>query len=242
MFEGVELEVEEFRVSAGLTSRFACLTEGVSVDSLVTKYMKMLDVYPYDNRPTIKWRNNLAPRWLGRCIWKARFPEHSTIELQKSIQGHDKTLERVVAHEMVHHANFVDPPRDMFNRPIRERGHGPDFFRLAGLINAKMGHDFVTPESDESYEKTPNTKEFFVLVQPVGSLLGWAWAARLSSQGIDRVKDSQTRGGKLIKTKDDDWTAGVKIKKYGGFSTFKDQNSEKAGRLKKLYDQPGVSV
>ena len=92
------------------------------IDDHVTKYMDVLQID--GERPVIKVRDN-SKAWAGRAD---RHPERPTtlIELQKKwlSQGakHDKFAERVVAHEMVHHRNYLAGTED--------EKHGPAFAKV----------------------------------------------------------------------------------------------------------------
>ena len=105
------------------------------IDDHVTKYMDVLQID--GERPVIKVRDN-SKAWAGRAD---RHPERPTtlIELQKKwlSQGakHDKFTERVVAHEMVHHRNYLAGTED--------EKHGPAFREGAARVNAVMGPGFV---------------------------------------------------------------------------------------------------
>jgi hypothetical protein len=239
LLEGVELTRDEFRLRAGLVSRFPRLYEDAtpSVEALIGKYMRLLDVQ--GERPHVQIRSNLGSKWLGRCVWKASEPNTSTIEIQKAVLANPKTLERVVAHEMIHHAEFTRLTPDqmaLVKFGIRPDEHGQTFKSLAAYVNAAMGADFVTVTSDQEYEKAENTKEFFLLVSPISpSRMGWAWAARLSADGKARVSSETAKGARLLKTTDERWTRGVKIKKWGGYSVPK-VGTEDEELLRRLFD------
>lgn len=113
------------------------------VDGHVTKYKKLLKIE--GERPSIKFRDTPRADWLGLTDW--RVGSHvSTMELQKKILKDDRLLERVVAHEMIHHRDFLGFTKDEIARikaGIKPDGHGPSFREGAGRINAVMGSDFV---------------------------------------------------------------------------------------------------
>ena len=102
------------------------------IDDHVTKYMDLLQVD--GERPVIKVRDNSKP-WAGRAD---RHPERPTtlIELQKKwLSKNDRFAEHVLAHEMVHHRNYLAGTED--------EKHGPAFREGAARVNAVMGPGFV---------------------------------------------------------------------------------------------------
>jgi len=114
------------------------------VDGHVTKYKKLLKIE--GERPSIKFRDTPRADWLGLTDWRVAKPHASTMELQKKILKDDRLLERVVAHEMIHHRDFLGFTKDEIARVkagIKPDGHGPSFREGAGRINAVMGSDFV---------------------------------------------------------------------------------------------------
>lgn len=102
------------------------------IDGYVTKYMDILQID--GERPKIKLRDDPRIDWVGRTD---RHSDHSptTIELQKGLFKNDRFLERVIAHEMVHHRNYLASTED--------EKHGAAFREGAARINAIMGPDFV---------------------------------------------------------------------------------------------------
>ena len=117
------------------------------IDGYVTKYMGILQID--GERPSIELRNNPRVDWVGRSDSHAGPPGHpptTTIELQKRLFKNDSFLERVIAHEMIHHRNYLASTED--------EKHGAAFHEGAALVNAIMGPDFVveaiTPPPAES--------------------------------------------------------------------------------------------
>jgi len=75
------------------------------INGYITKYMGILQIA--GEPPVIKLRSNLGSKWLGRSTWKPSSPSTTLLELQTSILGDDRTLERVIAHEMIHHRDAL---------------------------------------------------------------------------------------------------------------------------------------
>jgi hypothetical protein len=210
---------------------------------LLSKYGAFFGL-PDDHLPDVEIRNNLGSKWHARTVWDPKRPETSTIQIQESVVGDPTTLERIVAHEMIHHVNFMrmtDAERELlkYARGSLSDDHGRKFHELANKVNAEMGQDFVTEKSDEDFEVAPNEKAFYVLIEPVhmGRMLGWSWAVKLSSQAKDEIarRTRDLSDVVLVQTTDARFTKGVKIKRFGGCSVPK-PGSEDATALQELYD------
>jgi hypothetical protein len=220
------------------------------IDELVEKYMRILEIR--GAKPLIKLRSNLAAKWLGRDGWHSRLPWTTTLELQRAIITHPTTLERVIAHEMVHHRDFLvmaasPDPLALMRIGVRNP-HGKDFLEGAAKINAVMGPGFVTVKSDQEYTREKSTKEFFILIAPIKSVgverWGFAWAARLSPEAKEwasrKIVEDNAR---LVRTTDERFAAGrAKIRRFGGMSVTKAGSPEEAD-LRRLYlEAPTVPV
>lgn len=163
-------------------------------------------------RPTIILRANLGSRWLGRCTFRNSTPPVHMIEIQKRILADPKTLERVVAHEVVHHVNnlqLLPHALAMLKLGVQPPHHGEDFWKLAKAVNEKMGGNFVTVTSDEEYVEALNQKEFFLYIEPAvygPGKLGYAWAVKISEKALKRWRNRLDSGGKIFRTTDVRWT------------------------------------
>lgn len=209
---------------------------------LVDKYMRILACPGYP-LPIVKVKGNLGAKWLGRCIMNPKtMPDTTVIEIQSSILNHPETLEMVVAHEVIHHVDFLTMSaydRALIARGRAPEGHGRRFEELAAVVNGEVGPDFVTARSDERYEKDENEKEFYVLIeQAMPGRLGWSWSAKLGPKGEEVVAAKKARGGVLVTSKDERFTAGVKIgdRPRKGMSVPA-VSSELAEVLRELYEE-----
>jgi len=112
------------------------------IGALVDKYMSLLGVV--GERPILKVRSALGVSWLGRTKWSSHEPHTTTIELQRSIVGDARTLERVLAHEMVHHRDMISMTEGdiAVSRFVKPESHGAAFMQGAEIINAVMGPGF----------------------------------------------------------------------------------------------------
>jgi hypothetical protein len=176
-------------------------------------------------------------------VFDANRPGTSLIQIQARVLGHSRTLERVVAHEMIHHAEALrlKPGQvAMIRLGIKMLSHGKSFHEGAAIVNRLMGDNFVTVKSDSDDVFVPNAKEYYLLVAsliPGSDRLGWAWAARLSPQMRDRIAEVLARGGKLIKTRDERWTVGPKIHKHGGMAYPSWSLPDLVADLRRLYEE-----
>jgi hypothetical protein len=208
----------------------------VAIDDLVDKYMRILSVR--GPRPIVQIKTRLGVDWLARARWSSRSPT-TVIEVQRSVLGDARTLERVVAHEMVHHLEYTQlTPEEiaMLKVGIKPPSHGPKFLHGAQIVNDVMGADFVTVKSDSQYVQSASERDIYLLIARYGQRLGFAWAARLTPEATSVVAEKVLKGAKLVRTRDQRWTlARSKIKKYGGAS-FPQQGSREEAELRALYD------
>lgn len=207
------------------------------VDELVDKYMGILGV---DVAPVVAVQDNLGSKWLGKTLWTTRNPSTTKIVLQKAILDDDLTLERVVAHEMIHHVEMLElTPADVqkIRMGIKPRAHGVRFLELAREVNEQMGNDFVTVESDQSYA-VASTREFVVVVMkmPGGANYGYVWASRPTPRMLAqylRLQDSY--GAVMVKTDDLRWTEGAKLGDRRRIINVP-RSSEDQAKLQELYE------
>lgn len=210
------------------------------VSPLVDKYLKLLGVTK-GRKPTIKIVDNIASRWLGRCIWSPRHPDTSVIEVQKSILSHPVTLERVVAHEICHHA-FYMVMNEIDIRMMRQglmSDHGQDFEEAAAKVNAVMGTNFVTKTSDSEYTRDAKTKPFYMLIVPsyAGDKFGYIWGVRLTEKAKEQARKIQAHyKAKLLTSTEERWTkcASRLGSRFAGVCIPKE--AEHQATLQKLYE------
>jgi hypothetical protein len=195
------------------------------IERLMGKYTKILGTP--SPLPKVKLRNALSAGWFGRLTYALSDIPAAQMELQQCILGDDRTLERVVAHEMVHYdeARSLSPAdisqiRDYLQVGIKPQEHGKGFLQRADQINKVMGAGFVSVTSDKEFILQPNEKAYFVLIyEAIPGRLGWSWAARISPKAKPWVEEKIAQGAKLIRVTDLLWSHGrAKIEKYGAFS------------------------
>ena len=166
--------------------------------------------------PTLKIVNNIQSSWNGLCTWGWGDPT-SLIELQKSICHDERTVRRILAHELAHHeaniAHFGRMPLPTY-RAIRkyEGGHGKTWQTIVARWNAKYGENFITEKSDKATVKVHDEKEFFVLIwKDRSARCHWASSVTLSVQAVRYLWKIETILGdkrpneyRLFKTTDRD--------------------------------------
>lgn len=203
------------------------------IRQFAVKYARILGVAEL---PKFVVRDNLNSSWLGRCIY--RQGQQNVMEVQASVLGDEATLERIVAHEMAHHVEFLmfteeDLSRLRLPRQLRPKDHSKVWYELAAKINAVAGAGFVTKESDATYVRNTTVKPFVVLVSPIdNSRLGFAVGVRLSPKMRAFADRRIAEGAKMFQSTDATLSAGPKI--GDGWRVPRDPELQQA--LKKLYD------
>jgi len=184
---------------------------------------------------TIKIANHATPKWLGRAYStedKNGKLTSNVIELQKAILGNEKTLRRVLAHELIHSWEYQSVPRKKRDKD----GHGKFFLEQAAIINKKLGADFVTPLSDQDYEWEVS-KPYHIVIQPhkdTGKFGVTKFVRPTSDIKEEITKRVVQQEAHVFKTKDRTFTNVMTIKKYEGYNLYKDEAIQE--KLKKIYE------
>lgn len=208
---------------------------------LVRAYLAMLGISDVEE-PDIVLQHDTGSRWLGRWSmkWKGGSPGRPVIQIQRAVLSDQRTLERVVAHEVVHHVQYLQMTPAEFNLlrlGIRPVGHGSSFRQLAAVLNAKIGEDFVTETSDQEYIVAPSGKRILLLIsQTRAGRLGWQWATRLGPKAREWVERKISEGARLVEAYDNDfvWTSGPRIVAWAGWAAPPDEQIQ--ARLRDLYE------
>ena len=83
----------------------------ISVMQVETSVKKYLDKFFKEYNlpiPRIKIVDSMTAKWLGRDVYDPKVDKsNTTMEIQKSILNDEKTLDRVLCHELIHHWDFV---------------------------------------------------------------------------------------------------------------------------------------
>jgi hypothetical protein len=234
----------------------ARLEEGAAVDPQVQAIVtELLAVLPAGlPRPEIKYVDQLRASWLGACTYRVG-ADNTVVQLQRVILGDERTLRRIVAHELCHHAEFLvgwrenvtkgyDAQDFAFAQRMQMRtpskGHGVAFRGYADLFNAKYGAGFVTATSDESFVKGEASRDLLVLMTMEGGRLMYAVAQRPGPKQrayLARIagrRDADT--WRLVRTRDTAWTGGASI--GNGYSI--PSSPERARKLADLWNEGQV--
>lgn len=182
-------------------------TSKATAERIIRKYLATF--WGDDNLPVpeIKLVKRMGVGWVARDVWRKGQP-NTTMEINVHLVESDDQLEKVVAHELIHHWQFLKEGR---------AGHEGSFKTWMQKINAKKGADFVTKDSNEI--TTQEVPEFFVLIKEVKpGQYGWMWAKRPSKKQQEAIKVFQERGWKLTKSKKYELSYGPKISPRGGYS------------------------
>ena len=207
------------------------------IESYVEKYLGVLGAADL-RRPKIVLRGNLGARWLAKDVWSTADPTTTTMEVQRRILGHSLTLERVIAHEVIHHVDSVR--RGTEQMALARYGlydaHGRSFRELAAVINAETCPGFVTEKSDQEHVTDAVCKTYLVVIVPFGKRLGYAWTARLSKEGAAYLQEKiDKNGARATYSTDPGWAErGAKFRRLGSYSV--PDSEEDQAKLRALYD------
>jgi len=202
------------------------------------------EFFPDLRGPTVKIVNHTIPKWLGRAVAKWDNSKELSLvkmEIQKSILNDEETLRRVIAHELIHCWDYQETPYDVIHSH-RWSGHGEFFLKEAARLNTKLGPDYVTPKSDETYV-TVQEKAYYILIQPLGETkrfgtgkLGVSKFVRatpsLKSEVTKRIVRNKAH---VFVTKDQDFVGAAQLKKYGNVSVYTPQ--EIKDKIKEIYEE-----
>jgi 8-oxo-dGTP pyrophosphatase MutT (NUDIX family) len=222
--------------------RVTAATAG-EIPSIVRKLMAVLPAGT--PMPNIKVVNSPTSHWLGICRFKYG-DDNTLIELQQSIIGDTHTLERVIAHELCHHAEFMESAAMAKEKgwskethakidKYTHRPHGPKFREWANKFNAIYGADFVTETSDSDMVRAESTRDINVLLwaKPNGKLY-WCFTMRPSAKQREFIKDKLAQPGyKYVVTRDIDFAQGAPIGKSWSYSLDDGVNT----KLQRLWDE-----
>jgi 2'-5' RNA ligase/GNAT superfamily N-acetyltransferase/predicted GIY-YIG superfamily endonuclease len=175
-----------------------------AVQNSVNKFMT--EFWPDLPKPKIKIINHTVPVSLGNCLWTSKDPDTSIIEIEKAVCGHQETLDRIVAHELCHHAEYINEirkiPTDQIKIMNRLHGdHGKWWKAEADKVNNIYGQSYVTVKSDQSMVQEQD-KEFYVLLKSSPYGIIWCYAVRPSLKQKLYINHQIPQGAKLVKTKD----------------------------------------
>lgn len=212
----------------------------IMAKEIINKFFPELDA------PEFKIVHNTIPKWLGLCRTTLKDGVLSTvISIQKSILNDEETLHRVLCHELIH--CFLHHHMENFEREIRLKklglskssSHGKEFHEIANKMNATFGKDYVTEKSNLSYV-VEDTKDYFIIIEPYKeNLYGVTKTVRPSKkQELEIANRIQNKNAHVFQTKDATFKDVSDIKKYGGFSVYKDQSMQE--KLAEMYNSENI--
>jgi hypothetical protein len=207
------------------------ILEDASVSDITALAKKFLNLYFYDKHyaddlqlpvPEIKIRNNVNSKTLGRCLWR-KGAKNTTIELQKSIVDNEKTLNRVLIHELIHHYVFLTNPEN-----DGSDGHGGAWRKKADELNKTLGADYISQTSDESYEK--NGKEYYIVIVPKAGSSRYSFISTVSPSMSQKatILELLKINGRIFKINDEYFAGVTKLSSTG--------DDKANARLKEIYD------
>jgi hypothetical protein len=203
------------------------ILEDASVSDITALAKKFLNLYFKDEMladhlqlpvPVIKIRNNVASGWLGRCIYR-RGSDNTTIEIQKNIVDSEKTLNRVLIHELVHHFVFLTGGKE---------GHGGDWRNKADELNKILGANYVTQFSDEADEI--KRKEYYIVIAPKDGTQNYYFISTVSPSMSQKatILEMLKTNGRVFKINDE---------YFAGVTRLSSTSNDKANaRLKEIYN------
>ena len=208
------------------------------VPDLLDEYMRLLGIQ--GGGPIVEIRDNLGVKWLGRTILRG---QQVWIEIQARVLKDPRTFERVLAHEMIHYAEFLsytDQDRQRVKLGIKGPEHGSSFWKLAEVVNEAKGSDFVTETSDTDYDLVENERPYFVVIEKVmRDRYAWRWAAKRTPAIDAKIARMVAGGAVLAETTSDLLLTGAKLGKGKIGSSLAKPGSDKENLLRELYEAGG---
>lgn len=168
------------------------------IQNILTEMMQN-DVLPGLPRPNLKVVNHIQSRWVGQCTWPPMYGTHpetltpegtptTFIELQKYICHDERTVRRILAHELCHHEEFFVgfnvSPRERRTRRRIEGTHGATWWAIVARWNAKYGKDFITQTSDEADVKVHDDKTFWMYLIKEPTRVLWQSSVSLTPKAL----------------------------------------------------------
>ena len=226
-----------------------------SISEIPAYIHEIMSHFPVDlPEPNVQVVNRSGVRWLGRTTWVPGEP-NTTIFIQKAVTGDAESLKRVLAHELVHHLEYLTKwlplarSRNLNQLMSIEGAHGRFFQTWATRLNSVYGADFVSETSDANIVEEEARAFYVLLKKKLDGMITVAYAVIPSQRQKDYINSVLTTGTvpgaqtlpgeyKLIRSRDRLLSLVVPIGK--GFSRF--QDPEVNTKLQDLWDHaPTIS-
>lgn len=152
------------------------------LQAIAKKYLSMLPEGASMELPLILVENTPKSDWNGIAIWNPDQPIKGTIKIQERCMNDERTVDRLIAHEVCHYWQHVKAYEEGESAKFR-MGHGKAsyWWQAAQIINQAEGDDeFITEKSDASYV-SQHSKQFYVMVmKSKRGELGWVWFSKVT--------------------------------------------------------------
>jgi hypothetical protein len=216
------------------------------------KYMKILGMK--GPLPVFRIVDHKVWTWLARTL-VTPLTSRSLIEIQKAATIDENTLERIVAHEVIHHCIHSQtlPMTRLFNvlAPGLTDPHGKEFRALARLINkATKKPRFVTNDyNDKSFVTTPQANRVWILIikryphpdaDKEPCQLGFCWTdqpkGKKVKEALEKLSTLPNAAGKFIETANLDFIHGPRIEDQAIAVPFGSNSKKSLEALLKIYE------
>ena len=232
-------------ITASVTKTAKAMDYGMVVNIL---HQLMPDVGGDLPTPELKIVNHARLAWLGRCEWVLGNP-NTIIKLQKAICSDERTLRRIIAHELCHHEQYLVHwskwNSGNFKLMVRlEGGHGKTFKEIAERWNAKHGKDFVTEKSDENNILEYDEKPFFVFMNRriMGNRPTWQASIRITDKQRKFMMRKLQGEYRLVQTTDRRFINAPVIGSPKGWQVIPLENHEWEEAAGRLFSQPDLRM
>ena len=175
-----------------------------NLEGFVREFMAVLDPTGVIPMPTIRVVKRSGVDWEGIIYTSAyrkadgiAYAVTGRIDIQAHIAEVEKSARRIVAHECCHLAQYwaisvgVPVEQDKLNKAENEKeeGHGRWFMAQAAKINAVYGADFVTPFSDQTYERGTRPSIYYLMIKRTDAdYIKFEVSARPSAKQIEYLR------------------------------------------------------
>jgi len=188
---------------------------------------------------------NTVTKWLGSCDAYIRHNritglvtniDPTVIKIQKSVLDDEKTLHRILAHELIHAWDYTKLYVVGEPYPRAVDGHGSAFLEMAQKMNSFFGKDYVTKKTDESYIER-ESKDYYLVIFPYNDkdfgVVKFLRKNPTQDQKEQISKKIKQQKGHIVKTNDSSFRTVETIKKFGKVTVPTD--TTKQAKLNELY-------